>query len=340
LKLPQSLVSPDLTLVCCVEHGRLEGQTLLMVRSLRAFGGDLANLPIIAVVGRIGAPLSQHTIDSFASLSVQLIYSPHRDNPFPWFNYANKVVAVTLADRICTTATVAWIDSDILFAGQPDGLILSDDEDFAGRYEPIMASVEAGSTKNKAYWQKLCGVTLATYDDLIWLDRENKPSKILYFNSGVFVWRRSSAFAATYADAFVRLLKSRIAQPDGSFFAADQIILNGVITRAKLRWRQMRVQDHHMVFPGLLEGDIAAPHMGESSILHYSGSLSDPYRETFVKRLEAETPELAMWLAREQARPHENRGPHHVTLFAKWLKVWRGLQWRLFDRRAIRILDE
>jgi hypothetical protein len=260
--LAQALNAPDLTLVCCVEHGRLEGQTLLMVRSLRAFGGTLAQLPVIAVVGRIGAALSRDTIEEFEKLGVELIHSPHRDNPFPWFNYANKVVAVTLANRICSSKTIAWIDSDILFAAQPDGLILADDEDFAGRCEPIMASVEADSPVNRAYWAALCRVTLSNFDDLIWMDRDNKAKKILYFNSGAFVWRRSSDFAHTYADAFSRLLKSRIAQKDGSFFAADQIILNGVITRAKLRWRHMRLQDHHMIFPGLLEGEIAAPHMG------------------------------------------------------------------------------
>lgn len=80
--------SPDLTLVCCIEHGRLESQTLLMIRSLRAFGMELAQLPVIAVVGRIGAPLSADTVQELKKLRVQLVYSPHHENPFPWFNYA------------------------------------------------------------------------------------------------------------------------------------------------------------------------------------------------------------------------------------------------------------
>ena len=313
---------------------------MLMVKSLREFGGDLATLPVIAVVGRIGAPLARRTIEEFEKLGVKLVHSPHRDNPFPWFNYANKVVAVTLANRICTSKTAAWIDSDVLFAGQPDGLILRDDEEFAGRCEPIMASVEANSSKNKAYWQKLCDVTQSDYDDLIWLDRGDKPKKILYFNSGIFVWRRSSDFAATYADCFTKLLKSRIAQSDGSFFAADQIILNSVITRAKLRWRHMRYQDHHMVFPGLLDGDIAAPHMGQSAILHYSGSLAEPYRTVFLGRLRSEVPRLADWLVTAEDQAVSPRPPWHIDAFAKWLKIWRGLQWRLFERRVIRCVDE
>ncbi len=330
---------PSLTLVCCVEHGRLEAQTLLMVRSLRTFGGALSTLPVIAVVGRIGAPLSRRTVDDLSALGVRLIHSPHRDNPFPWFNYANKIVAVALANRICDTETIAWIDSDILFAGPPEGLKLTDEEDFAGRCEPIMPSVEAGSPRNRNYWYELCRVTGSNFDDLIWLDRDPQPKKILYFNSGAFVWRRSSDFAAVYADSFRRLLASRIAQSDGSFFAADQIILNSVVTRAKLRWRHMRVEDHHMIFPGLLEGDIAAPHMGRSSILHYSGSLAEPYRPILLARLADECPHLADWLAKEDQRTGDSTIRLANAVFAKALRVWRGFQWRLFERRAIRIAD-
>ena len=334
---------PDLTLVCCVEHGRLENQTLLMVSSLRQFGGALSQLPVIAVVGRIGAPLNPNTISEFSRLGVELVYSPHRNNPAPWFNYANKVVAVSLANETARTETIAWIDSDILFAAQPDGLILTDQEDFAARCEPIMASVEKGSKRNEAYWRALCDVTLSDYEKLIWIDQPNKPSRILYFNSGVFVWRRRTDFAKTYVDSFARLLKSRIAQVDGSFFAADQIILNGVITRSNLRWRHMRYQDHHIIFPGMLEGAIAAPHVGHSSILHYSGSLAEPYRAVFLDRLTHEVPELATWLASAEAHLTPRLGNQHTKtvyrLAAKWLKVWRGLQWRLFERRVVRIAD-
>lgn len=329
---------PDLTLVCCVEHGRLESQTLLMVKSLREFGGALSQLPVMAVVGRIGAPLGQDTLREFARLDVNLVYSPHRANPAPWFNYANKVVAVSLANRIAKSKTIAWIDSDILFAAQPDGLILTDLEDFAARCEPIIGSVELGKTKNEAYWRELCKVTASDYDELIWIDQKNNTRKILYFNSGVFIWRRGTNFAANYADAFSKVLRSRIAQADGSFFAADQIILNGVITRSKLRWRHMRYQDHHMIFPGLLEGEIAAPHMGQSSILHYSGSLSDPYRATFLDRLRHEAPELAAWFAKAEGLPAVGGGVL-IRLAAKWLKIWRGMQWRLFEWRIIRIVD-
>jgi hypothetical protein len=310
-----------------------------MVRSLREFGGKFAKLPVIACIGRFGAPLSLSTVHALKELDVELVYAPRGANLFSWFNYANKVVAVTLANRMSKTGTIAWIDSDVLFAGEPHGLMLSNNEDFAARCEPIMPSVVSGQTKNLAYWIELCRVTCTDFDELIWLDQGDKPAKIMYFNSGIFVWRKSSVFAETYASAFTRLLRSRIAQEDGSFFAADQIILNGVVTQAKLRWRHMRMEDHHIIFPGMIEGEIAAPHIGKSAILHYSGSLSGPYRAMFLKRLEKERPGLATWLASTEQQTVVDHKWHDVAL-AKSLKIWRGLQWRLFEQRVIRIRGE
>lgn len=201
---------------------------------------------------------------------------------FPGLIMLNKVVAVKLANTMAQTKTVAWVDSDILFLHAPRALVLQEDEDFAARCDPLLASVELNKSNNRRYWQTLCRVTDASYDNLIWIQTETATSKILYFNSGIFCWRRNTEFTINYYDAFANLLKSRIAQKDGSFFSADQIILNAVITRSKLRWRHMDYQDHHMVFPGLLEGDAAAPSMSESAALHYSGSLSAPYRSVFL----------------------------------------------------------
>ena len=311
-----------------------------MVRSLRRLGGSLANVPVIAVVGRPGAPLSVFTRAELTRLGVRLIKAERARNAFSWFNYANKVVATTIANEIATTENIAWIDSDILFVGEPKGLLLAENEDFAARCDPIMTAVEDGNTKGRAYWTQLCKVTLSNFDELIRIESGGpQGGKVLYFNSGVMIWRRSSAFAYVYADSFRRLLRSRIAQSDGSFFAADQVILNSVVTRARLRWRHMRYQDHHMMFPGLIDGSIAAPPMTESSIIHYSGSLTPPYRDSFIARLTRERPDAARWLAEAEADLHNIRSTKVGALTARWLKAWRGLHWRIYAARTRRCID-
>ena len=39
----------DITFICCVESGFLESQTVLMIESLRRYGGAYKDLPIIAM---------------------------------------------------------------------------------------------------------------------------------------------------------------------------------------------------------------------------------------------------------------------------------------------------
>jgi hypothetical protein len=59
-----------------------------------------------------------------------------------------------------------------------------------------------------------------------------------------------------------------------------------------------------------------------------------------MKRLEAECPKLATWLTENERQQHDQLTSLPNRLLAKYLKIWRGLQWRLFDRRAIRIADQ
>lgn len=337
--MPSSIDGPDLTFVCCIEHGRLETQTILMIRSLRTFGGVFANLPIIAVIGRLGAPLNAETTKELDQLKVKVVRSPSSKNPFPWFNYSNKIVAVSLANELSNSALVAWIDSDIIFARPPTALNLTNDEDFVARRDPLLRTLGGPDDIGSGYWKQLCEITGSDYKDLIWLERRAGRRSLLYFNSGVFAWRRSTNFADSYRNAFVRLIKSRIAQKDGSFFSADQVILNSVLVSCKLRWRHMRIKDHHMMFPGLLTGKNAAPSMKDAAIIHYSNSLSPPYRSVFLDRLRCETPELARWILDQEATLPSTITTWKFAILANLLKLWRNLLWRLYARRVIRCED-
>src|ERR1043165_4311671 len=110
---------PDITAVCCVEFGRLEEQTILMVRSLREFGGAFASIPVLAVIGRRGAPLRKATIEEFRRLGVRVVKSKAADNPATWLNYANKVAAVATAEALAETSQITWFDSDIFVLQEP-----------------------------------------------------------------------------------------------------------------------------------------------------------------------------------------------------------------------------
>lgn len=316
------------TFVCAIESGRLEAETCLMVQSLRRFGGGLSDAPIIAVVGRRGSALSRETAARLERCNVDVITARHSDNRYPWFNYSNKVVAIQTAERQAKSTCLTWLDSDVLITADPSGLLLSRDEQFAARVEPLNAAVTEADRSNEAYWIELCKVVGARYEDLPWVDVEG-VNRLAYFNSGVFSWRRDSGFAEEYVGAFWRLLDSRIAQRDGSFFSADQVILSPVLTKLSLAWRHLAIKDHHMLFPPLLG---TAPSIEHSAVLHYSRSMQPPYLDTLLARIAIENPFLADWLA-DQSSSLGQAGAREALV--NWVRrKFRGLRWAWYAKHV------
>ncbi len=321
--------SSRITFVSCVERGRLEDETVLMLETLRRNGGALANARALVVVGRRGAPLAESTVKALARLNAELIHD-RSSNPATWFNYANKIAACTIAQQVATTPLIAWLDSDVLIAAEPTGLLLADDEDFAGRCEFLPPAMHAGDPLHVPYWEALCTL-LGTRPEALPFVRmaHQKVDMRLNFNSGVFVWRRSSGFAQAYRAGFIALLKSRLAQYDGGFFTADQVIIAPILLARKLKWKHLDVVDHHMIFQGMIDGAGAAPDMSHSSVIHYSRSLTPPYRDRFLARLQAELPVVHATVASTPPLDRQSEGLGARGL-ATVLKVWRNLRWRIY----------
>lgn len=323
--------SNRVTIVCCVEAGRLEAQTVLMAASLRAFGGVLAGSRILAVIGRFGPPLAPATLARLHDLDVDVQRAPRRVG-YAWMGYSNKIRAVLHAQAVATTEQVVWLDSDILIVDDLADLLLADGIDVAVRQEPVMPSVTAADRANEPYWRALAALVGARYEDLPWLD-DGRGERLAYFNSGVIAWRRGSSFASAYATAFDRLLRSRLAQRDGSFFAADQVILAPVIAAEGLAWRQLPLPVHRMVFPALLESDPLS--WSGSALLHYSGSLDGKLKPIFERRLAGELAHAAAWLSAQTAS-NSDHGRRHTALAAA-LKTYRHMRWRLYAARVHKV---
>ena len=212
-----------LTFVCCIEQGRLEKQTLLMLDTLRSNAGEFANCHVIAVVGRFGAKLSPKTIELLKQFNVEL-YVAKNENPYAWFNYSNKVVAVNVAQRKAKTPCIAWLDSDVLFLNQPNGFMLNDEEDFLASLDYFPPAVVEKELTQIPYWQSLCSILNVDFSNIpIVKNQLNNKSQHIYLSSGVMVWRKDTNFAIAYRDAFVKVMASKLAQHNGTFFTADQV---------------------------------------------------------------------------------------------------------------------
>ena len=327
---------PELTITCCIEFGRLEEQTILMVRSLRAFGGGLADVPVIAVVGRRGAPLREQTRKELDRLSVRVARAARSDNPAPWLNYSNKIAAVLTADRLAQTTQVAWFDSDIFVREEPTGLVLRDDEQLAARCHFLPPAVLEGDDSHVNYWTRICKLLGVDFKDVPWVEgTEGFARQKLSFNSGVFTWRRGSRFAELYADGVKRLLAGRVAQRTGEFFTVDQVVFTPLIVANGLKWRNLSIADHRLMMGGFLaEESPAAPPLGEARLIHYSNSFAPEYRALMEKKLASEAPALWDWL--QDQRLDLGPGPLPSRAAAGALKLVRGLRYRLYARSTVR----
>jgi hypothetical protein len=327
---------PDTTAVCCVEFGRLEEQTVLMVRSLRAFGGAFADIQVLAVIGRRGPPLRSATLEEFARLGVKVVKAEAADNPATWLNYANKIAAVATADALAETSQISWFDSDMFVLREPSAIQLEDGEDLAAQCHHLPPAVLEGDATHVAYWTRVCALFGVDFADVPWTRAaDHLPRQKLNFTSGLFTWRRGSGFARRYWDAVRRLLDARIAQATGEFFTADQVVLTPLIVRDGIRWKSLGVADHSIVLGPFLEaGGSDVPPFDQARILHYSNSFAEPYRPLLEERLRAEVPEFWNWLQRQQLDLGQSSPLNRA--YAALLRAGRGLRYRTYARSTVR----
>ena len=321
-----------ITFVCCIEFGRLESQTILMISTLRANAGRLSKSRVIVVSPRMGPSLSAGTMDTLRDLGAELV-SARRENPAPWYNFSNKIAAINIAEKMSTTPLVAWLDSDVLISAEPTDLLLESDVDFAARGEYLVPAVYEGVSEHVPYWESMCSLAGLRITDLPFIDYDHPDVRFrCYFNAGIYVWRRGKNFPQTYLRLFKAGLDSRAVVHDGNVFMTDQVLLSVVVMKLKFRWKHLTFKENHMTFPGQIEGVSKSPPMTGSSLIHYSASLNAPHRDSFIRRLEVEVPHL---LPAVQG----SLRPRSATLVQRAMEIWfRGIRktrLRAFAKAAI-----
>lgn len=282
----------SISFVCCIEKGRLESQTVLMLKTLRKYGGNLANAPVFVVKGRVGSSIAPATLRLLRDLNATYVEAiAHNDAP--WFNYSNKLAAVSFAQNNATTDLIAWLDSDVLVASEPTGLLLDSNTDFAARAEYLPPAVHEGTATYIPYWKAVCNLLGADFNDIPWIHLDVPAVRLrVFFNSGIFVWRRNTSFAKSYKSAFKTLLKSKLAPVSGNPWWADQVVISPILARDNIKWQHLDRVDHHMAFPGHLVGRSATPSMSRSHLIHYSRSFEGDSEPLILSRLQAEVPHV------------------------------------------------
>ena len=189
-----------------VARGKLEAQSLLLVESVRAWGGTLARAPVYAFTSPEDSP-SEETMERLSAHDVSQVElsldSPYREPPV-----LNKVFVSAWAERELEHEVLAFVDSDTVFLDDPRELTL---DGWLAATKPVGNSRTAGSTgpgdPNEPYWQRvyeLLGVRSWPFVTTT-VDRARIRA---YWNTGLIAARRSAGLFQAWEEALVRLFEA------------------------------------------------------------------------------------------------------------------------------------
>jgi hypothetical protein len=288
-------VTSDTTIYTCIESGRLEPEVVMMVRTLRAFGGRFANCPVLAIQPRAGPSIAHGTRRELEELRVSYIKRPLRHR-FDWLGFANKPHAAVIADELARTKHVAWLDADVLVVREPSAL-----DDAQRDAQEVLACVEelgpvstGPGDRFEPFWQALAeGAGLPEGVPFVTAGPSGKRIR-LQFNSGVFRFHRGSGFAQRYLELFEKLYALRVMpKDDPTMFLHEQIIFS--IGAASWRGGCAALDPaYNFHAEPMYEALYPPDHYDRALLLHWHGSLRMPdFSDTFMLRLQAALPALA-----------------------------------------------
>lgn len=197
----------DLLFGLIAESGPLERQALLLCKSLRLFGGKFANARIAVISPRARRRPSAEAIADFHSLGAEYI-EMSVDSPAPEYGPSFRVYTAAELEASESASTIAFLDSDIVFTGEPS--IDLDGADAAARPVDCKGMCTSGpGDENDAYWRALCDICSVDYDWIPFVESSVDRAFVkASYNGGMVVARRSARVFQRTADYFTRSVKA------------------------------------------------------------------------------------------------------------------------------------
>jgi hypothetical protein len=303
--------------VAVVEPGDLERKCVLLLESIRRFGGSMARFPVWFVQPRKGGRLSDRTQRVFFDLDARLLIA---DLNREWHHYpiANKILASAFVESLLPAdeTVLCFLDSDIACLGEPTDLLLD------GRFDTALRPVDqvgVGQRVNASlsdYWKRvfrLCNVD----PDAAWPVRTSVEltEVLVYFNAGVIASRCRLGLFRLWADALER---SKHAGPflGNQLHNLDQALLAGIIVKHVPRTR-IGILSSPYNYPLHLQDQLpescAVRSSGEIALAHYHELF---YRRDCLERLPL-TPGHREWL--DARLPIETRWQRQVRRIRRHL---------------------
>jgi hypothetical protein len=238
-----------------------------------------------------------------------------------WQHYTNKLHALVIGEAASKAEHIAWLDSDILILGEPSELALNEGEDFVALPDLGVIGTTGGDHPYEEFWRRVANAFGMEVDALPWVPVAQGQRIRLYFNSGVFVYRRSSGLAREYLADCEAYLDRNVPKTHDELHFMDQVTLGLTVVRLGLAWRALSIRSNYFVT--LREMELLDPGRMEGvSVLHYHDTLSGGTWNSVVDCLRRGYPCVAQWL--EPQGPIGDPSPRIWRLAREFLRMWRG----------------
>ncbi len=229
----------DLAFLLCLEAGFIEEQTILLVQSVRLFGGRYAGCPIYLICPRPHRQPSKATIQTLALMDAIVIVEDLNQS-LDHFPYANKAYALAHLERYVEQELIVFLDSDTLMLGEPRSLAISDSHDFAARPVDVRGICSSPlDSVYKSYWTDLCSLAGLSIDALpITLTGVTREAIHANYNGGLLVVRRRIGFGSRWQDLLEKAWEKGLSPRPGNFWGSGQstfaVAAHALTTRAHL----------------------------------------------------------------------------------------------------------
>ncbi|MBN1451424.1 MAG: hypothetical protein JW963_10455 [Anaerolineales bacterium] len=241
-------------------YGGDERESVLLARSLRMFGGELANHPLWLMTPQKLAHVSATTRQVLSRLDVQLnrFEVPEGALKFP---FGGKVYAAAAAEAMASgkADVLVWMDSDTVFAGEPAGLTLGENVKLG--YRPVMLK-NVSSLHDEplnAFWSFIFERCDSHLNNLFPMITSVDGVRIRpHFNAGILSVRPKAGLLQAWRNHFERLYR----QPELAPFYQENILYRIFVHQAilaatalaKLKKDEMQDLGARFNYPLFLEG--------------------------------------------------------------------------------------
>lgn len=311
---------PSITFATCLEAGQIAPALVMMVRSLREFGGRLKDSPVVAVKTRLNVPVDRGVLRTCEELGVRVV-DASKGRPYDWYQFVNKTLTCKIVAAEAKTDLVGWLDHDLLFLQEPDAFLLPDDVDFSAALNDVPFIEPATSAQDLVYWNAVRQAQQLSAETAVTLSP--------YLNGGVFIFRRSTGFAEAYYDDVNRGLGAKFwHRTSGAYFLEQMTV---AFTAERLRLRRVLI-DHDYNFavtPSKLDAGQSLATLHAASVLHYHDTLRSSRRADVLAALPGHNARVTTWLAE-----HDSTLAREPTVYRWGRTALRGWRSRRRDAHA------